>query len=65
MQKVKKEDVIILMAQLRQKGYSQEELAVKLGRTQQTIWAWGSKVKPDRVPCISEFEALQGLLGGC
>jgi len=62
MVKVSKLDTVILMEKLKNKGYSLEELAVKLGRTQQTIWAWSSKTKEIRVPCLSEFEKLQSLL---
>lgn len=60
MKKVIKEDVVKVMAELKEKGYSQEEIAVMLGRTQQTIWAYGSGAT-DRVPCKSDYEVLKRL----
>ena len=58
-----KQDVIILMEQLRQKGLSQAEIAVALGKNTQTIWSWGSKTQPNRMPDKANFEKLQELLG--
>ena len=62
MEKIKKEDVIKLMADLRVKGYTQEELGVALGRSGQTIWCWSSPTMPKRVPCKSDYEVLNHLL---
>ena len=64
MQKILKSEVIELMKQLREKNYTNEQLAVMLKRTTQTIYAWGSKTKAmeTRVPCLAEFEALKRLL---
>ena len=62
MERVKKDSVCRVIEALKVKGYSQEEIAVKLGRTQQTIWAWGSKAKMKRVPCLAEYKALIEIL---
>ena len=61
MERIKKEDVIKLMADLKAKGYTSEELAVMLQRTTQSIWAWRSKATK-RIPCKSDWEVLNHLL---
>jgi hypothetical protein len=63
MKKVVKEEAVRLLAELRNKGYSNEELAVMLGRTAQTIWAWGSVSAQgkERVPPKSDYEVLKRL----
>jgi len=61
MKKVIKEEVVKVMAELKAKNFSQEDIGSMLGRTQQTIWAWGSASMPNRVPCRSEYEALKRL----
>ena len=60
MKKILKEEVEKVLLELKAKGYSQEELGVMLGRTQQTIWAWGS-MATNRVPCKSDYEVLKRL----
>ena len=62
LEKIKKEDVVALMAELKKKNFSNEDLAVMLGRSGQTIWSWSSMSMPKRIPCKSEFEALRHLL---
>lgn len=62
MQKVTKEEAIKLLQDLKAKGYSQEELAVMLGVTQQTIWCWSSKTMPNRVPRKGDYELLKRVL---
>ncbi len=61
MERVKKEDVIKLMAGLKAKGFSNEELAVGLSRSSQTIWSWG-RLDNKRVPCLSDLNVLKRLL---
>lgn len=62
MERITKAQAVNVLVELRLKGITQEEIAVYLGRTQQTIWAWGSDAMPKRKPCRMEFEALQKLL---
>ena len=62
MEKIKKEDVIKLMTELKAKGYSNPELAVMLNRSTQTIWCWSSEAMPKRVPAKSDYEVLKRLL---
>ena len=64
MEKIKKEDIVKLMAELKKKNFSNEDIAVMLHRTTQTIYAWGSRTEAmkNRVPCLSEYEALSHLL---
>ena len=66
MEKVTKKEVIALMAKLRAKGYKREQLAVALDRSVQTIWAWSSdnELQADRMPCKTEYDFLNNLLGG-
>lgn len=61
MKKIPKDEIVKVIAELRDKGYSLEELAVMLGRTQQTLWAYSSLAKPDRVPSKSDYEVLKRL----
>jgi len=61
MKKIEKKEVIKLMADLKAKGFSNEELAVMLSRSSQTIWSWGQK-ENKRVPCKSDFGVLKHLL---
>ena len=60
MLKPKKREVIKLMADLKAK-YSNEELAVMLSRSAQTIWSWG-RLDNKRVPGLSDFNVLKRLL---
>jgi hypothetical protein len=60
MAKVIKEEIIRVIKELKDKGHSPEELAVMLGRSHQTIWAWGS-LASNRVPCKGEYEVLKRL----
>jgi len=62
LKKIDKSDVVKLMAELKAKNFTQEDIGSMLGRSGQTIWAWGSSAMPKRVPCISEYEALKRLL---
>ena len=62
MEQIKKADVIKLIADLRAKGFTQEELGVALGRSGQTIWCWSSDTMPKRVPCKRDYEVLIHLL---
>ena len=62
MDKILKEDVIKLMAELKVKGYKNEELAVMLNRSAQTIWCWSSDAMPHRIPSKSDYEVLKRLL---
>ena len=50
------------MADLRAKGYCNEELAVMLARSTQTIWCWSSATMPKRIPCKSDWDVLNHLL---
>ena len=61
MKRIEKAEVIKLMAELKAKGFSNEELAVMLSRSSQTIWSWNN---PDnkRVPCLSDLNVLKRLL---
>jgi len=61
LKRIEKIEVIALMKALREKGYTQEELGVALGRTTQSIWAWGSNTTK-RVPAKSDWEVLNHLL---
>ncbi len=61
MVKPKKSEVVKLMAELKAKGFSNEELAVGLSRSSQTIWSWG-RLDNKRVPCLSDLNVLKRLL---
>ena len=58
MKKIVKEEIVRVILELKKMGYSEEELAVALNKTQQTIWAWGS-FATKRVPCKSDYEVLK------
>ena len=60
MKRIKKEEVIRLMTTLKAK-FSNEELAVMLDKSSQTLWSWGQE-KNKRVPCKSDWEVLKHLL---
>lgn len=60
MQKIPKNEIVNVIAELKAKGYSLEELAVMLGRTQQTLWAWSS-ISTNRVPAKGDYELLKRL----
>lgn len=60
MNKIPKEEIVKVMAELRVKGYSNEKLAVMLDRTSQTIWRWQSPITKS-VPCKSDYEVLKRL----
>ncbi len=60
MVKIKKEEIVKLMLELKKK-YSNEELAVMLSRSGQTIWSWGQNTNK-RIPCLSDFNVLKHLL---
>jgi len=61
METITKDKVIKLMEALKEKGFTDAQLAVELERTTQTIWAWRSKGKYN-MPCRAEFDFLNGLL---
>jgi hypothetical protein len=58
--KVPKTEVVKVMAELRVKGYSNEQLAVMLGKTGQSIWRWSSMAS-QAVPDKSNYEVLKRL----
>lgn len=58
MEKILKTEVIKVINELRIKGYRLEELAVALGRSNQTLWAWSSEAT-QRVPSKSDYEVLK------
>lgn len=58
MKKIPKEEVVKVIAELKAKGYRLEELAVALGRSNQTLWAWSSPAT-DRVPGLSDYSVLK------
>ena len=60
MLKPKKSEVVKLMAELKAK-FSNEELAVGLSRSSQTIWSWG-RLDNKRIPCLSDLNVLKRLL---
>ena len=60
MQKIPKSEVVAVMKQLKEMGYSHEKLAVMLERTSQTIWRWQSAMTKS-VPCKSDYEVLKRL----
>ncbi len=60
MKKIPKNEIVNMIAELKKKGYSLEELAVMIGKTQQTLWAYSS-MATDRVPCLSDYRALKSL----
>lgn len=59
-----KQEVIALIKALKDKGYSHEQLAVMLERTQQTIWRWSSNSlqQINSIPSKSDWEVLKHLL---
>lgn len=61
MEKIKKADVIKLMADLKAK-YRNEELAVMIARSTQTIYCWSAPQMINRVPSKSDYEFLKRLL---
>ena len=64
MERVTKKEAVHLIARLKDDGWTNEELAVELGKTGQTIWAWGSEAEivAGRIPDKSDYEALYRLL---
>ena len=60
MEKILKNDVVKLMADLKEK-YSNEELGVMLERSAVTIWSWGNSANK-RIPCLSDLNVLRKLL---
>ena len=62
MERVKKEEAVELFKGLKAKGITPEEIAVYMGKSHQTIWAWGSPARPTRKPSKSEMEVLRRLL---
>ncbi len=60
MKKIPKNEVVNTIADLKAKGYSLEELAVMIGKTQQTLWAWSSSITK-RIPGKSDYEVLKRL----
>ena len=60
MKKIPKEEVVKVIAELRAKGYSHEELAVMLDKTSMSIWRWANplnRATPDK----SNYEVLKRL----
>ena len=62
MEKIKKEEIVKLIVDLKVKGYKNEDLAVMLARSVQTVWCWSSPTMPKRVPAKSDYEVLKRLL---
>ncbi len=64
MNKILKADIVALMAELKKKNFTNEDIAVMLKRTTQTIYAWGSKTEAmkSRIPCLAEYQVLKRLL---
>ncbi len=60
MKRIEKTEVIKLMMELKKK-YSNEELAIMLSRSAQTIWGWSNSTNK-RVPCLSDLNVLKRLL---
>ena len=58
--KIPKSEVVAVMRQLREKGWSNEELAIKLGKTSQTIWRFQSLTSKG-IPCLSDYRELKAL----
>ena len=63
MVRILKSEVIKLMADLKERGFTNEELAVMLNRSSQTVWCWSAETQPNRIPCKSDYEVLKRLLG--
>lgn len=61
MHKIPKEEVIKVLSELRAKGYSNEQLAVMLGKTSMSIWRW-SRMASKGTPGKSDYEVLKRLL---
>jgi len=59
--KIDKAEVVSLMAKLKEK-YRNEELAVMLERSTQTIYCWGSEKMVNRIPSRSDYNVLKHLL---
>ena len=62
MKKIEKSEIVKLLADLKEKGYTQPELAVMLNRSTQTIWCWSSGAMPNRIPAKSDYNVLKRLL---
>lgn len=58
--KIPKEEVVRVMKQLKEMGYSNKELAIKLGKTTQSIWRYQSLVS-NGIPCLSDYQVLKAL----
>ena len=58
MSKVVKSEIVKVIQELKTKGYRVEELAVALGRSNQTIYMW-SVEDNERVPGRSDYEVLK------
>lgn len=58
MKKIPKEEVVKVITELKVKGYRNEDLAVALGRSCQSIWAWSS-IESNRIPSKSDYEVLK------
>jgi hypothetical protein len=63
LEKVKKQDIIDLLALLKSRGWTQDELAIEIGRNHQTIYRWGAKTgkSATSVPSIGDYKMLQQL----
>jgi hypothetical protein len=62
-EKVKKQDIIDLLVLLKSRGWTQDELAIKIGRNHQTIYRWGAKNERmiNSVPSIGDYKMLEQL----
>ena len=60
MKRIDKSEVLKLMADLKEK-YTNEEIAVMLERSSQTVWTWSSPTNT-RIPCRSDYEVMKRLL---
>jgi flavoprotein len=57
--KIPKSEVVKVMAELKKK-YSNEELAVMISKTTQSIWRWSSPINKS-VPDLANYELLKRL----
>ena len=61
--KPEKLEVVKLFELLHEQGLGFEDIAIKMGRRYNTVWAWATASQVNRVPCVGEWETLKRIAG--
>jgi orotate phosphoribosyltransferase-like protein len=56
-----KEETIILISKLQEKGLTHTEIAAKMSLSSQTVWAWSS-LKTTRIPSLIDYQFMLKML---